>query len=101
MLPRHHRARKAALEHAIDLAQFAARGGFAIDRAESRQYVLAQIPKGLEVASEAHTLGHPVNGMAAVGVQQRQHCAANLAHPTVRRTAQTEDWEGQQVNEIL
>ena len=101
MLPRHHRARKAALEHAIDLAQFAARGSLAIDRAESHQHILAQIPEGLEVAGKAHPLGHAVNGVIAMCVQERQHGAANLAHPPVRRTAQTEDWEGQQVNEIL
>jgi hypothetical protein len=91
--------RQAALEEAIDLAHLTACGDFAIDRAQRGQHVLAQIPERFEVAGEANTLSHPLNRMAAVDLQQRQHCSADLAHLAIRGTARAEAGKGQKAEE--
>ena len=72
-VPRAHRAGQAALEQAVDLPHLAAGGDFAVDGAQRGQHVLAQVPERFEVVGKAHALGHALNGVTAVHLQQRQH----------------------------
>jgi len=99
MRPRNHRVRQAALEEAIDLPHLAPCRDFSIDRAERSQHVLAEIPECLEVASETNTLRHPLNRMAAVNLQERQHCSADLAHLTIHRATRAEAGKVQKAEE--
>ena len=61
MSPRHHRVRQAPLEEAIDLPHLAPCGDFSVNCAECSQYVLAEIPEGLEIASETNALRNPLS----------------------------------------
>ena len=96
---RPHRVRQAALEEAVDLCHLAPCGDFAVDRAERGQHVLAEIPERLEVAGETNALRNPLDGMAAMNLQQRQHGRADLAHLTIHGTARAETGKGQKAEE--
>src|SRR6478735_9562731 len=94
-----HAAGKPALEQAVDLAHLAPGGDFAVDGAEGGQHILAQVPQRFEVAGETHALGHPLHRVAAVDLEQRQHCRADLPHLTVRGTAEAEAGKAQKAKE--